>query len=775
MKMRNRPEAKAVFSQSGILKKLRPFSFLLFFLILSFPLSGGVNFSDLDLAEDNRLLFRAASSGKGAARQDALFLARLPNTALQQLTAFPERMDLIENGRTLQIRNVFGALRVPVSGGLPRQISGFPSFTAGSPVLSGRVEEMAVSADGRWILYVEPETSAYGNLVLLDAASGSRIVAASQVERPDRYFPASWSPDSRVFIYARKGSLYYYTVNSSGAPLDERFRLIGEGGINSVYWARGGDFFYLRNFAVYRVRGAELFARALYASFLEIGTVAGKLPFEYNPNFDRFWIAPDARSLLLSKGGRNIFYLPLGFDDYGGSGDASLPYLAVPRACQNIRVLWAPGGIVTIVASVPVRKAGENPVMAWRLGGSERSMEFLPLAVPSGAGANPSLNGELSPDGSRALFWGEEGIVLYDYINWKPLETLSVHRGLSCVWISNDDIVTGDELKIERVRLASGSAVSRRDLICLSSALAFGFEDKDSLGDEESRQDPRILALSAGGWFVTDGRSPWTSAGNPAVRPALQLSSRYRVYLENQNAGPYDNIPMVRNITSVGTASLLPRGENRTGLKELSLCFDLYDDAEGLPEVLEALDRFGVKATFFLGGEFIRRYPGAASDIAAAGHETASLFFAAIDLSDSRYSIDDDFISRGLARNEDEFYRATGRELTLIWHPPYYAASPEISASAARAGYRTVARDVDPLDWVSREDEKRLSLPQYSAADMIDRIVTARKPGSVIPVRLGLLSGGRSDYLFSRINVLLDALVREGYSVVPVSALKDYL
>jgi peptidoglycan/xylan/chitin deacetylase (PgdA/CDA1 family) len=234
---------------------------------------------------------------------------------------------------------------------------------------------------------------------------------------------------------------------------------------------------------------------------------------------------------------------------------------------------------------------------------------------------------------------------------------------------------------------------------------------------------------------------------------------------------------MVRNITSVGTRSLLPGVDyqgRRAGLRELGLCFDLYDDAEGLPWVLEALNRFGVKATFFLNGEFIRRHPGAAKDIADAGHEAASMFFAPLDLSDSRYRISGDFIARGLARNEDEFFKAAGAELSLLWHPPYYASSTEIAAAAFRAGYTTLGRDFDPLDWVNREEEQRLGLAQYSASDLIDRIIEAKTPGALIPIRMGLLPGGRKDYLFSRINVLLDALFREGYTVVPVSVLLDH-
>jgi hypothetical protein len=57
---------------------------------------------------------------------------------------------------------------------------------------------------------------------------------------------------------------------------------------------------------------------------------------------------------------------------------------------------------------------------------------------------------------------------------------------------------------------------------------------------------------------------------------------------------------------------------------------------------------------------------------------------------------------------------------------------------------------------------------------MIDRIMEEKQPGSIIPIRLGLLPGGRTDYLYTRIGVLLDALIREGYAIVPVSTLIEH-
>jgi peptidoglycan/xylan/chitin deacetylase (PgdA/CDA1 family) len=211
------------------------------------------------------------------------------------------------------------------------------------------------------------------------------------------------------------------------------------------------------------------------------------------------------------------------------------------------------------------------------------------------------------------------------------------------------------------------------------------------------------------------------------------------------------------------------RGWN-AGETPVALCFDLYDDDSGLSQVLEALRLFNIKATFFMNGDFIRRNPLAAAAIINAGHEPASLFFAPIDLSDSRFRTGPEFIAQGLARNEDEFLRATGKELTQLWHPPFFRSSALINSVAAAAGYITVSRDVDPGDWMARDESIRLGIRQYSASEMIERIMAGKKRGAVIPVRLGFAPGGRDDYLFNRVSVLLDALLRSDCIIVPVSA-----
>ncbi|MCL2878622.1 MAG: polysaccharide deacetylase family protein [Treponema sp.] len=724
------------------------------------PVFAGVNFQGLDLSGDNRLLFHASIAGDaaGSDTQSAVFMSRLTDRAVQQITVFPGKIDLADNGRSLLVRSVFGAALVPLAGGMPAPFPGFPSFVTGNIPSGGREDLLSVSSDGAWLLLIEPKSPAYGDLVLVDTSSGTRKVISGQIERPGRGFPASWSPDSRVFVYCKAGKLYYYSL-AIVSPVAEQYRCIGEGKISSVCWGRRGDFFYVKGNTLYSVAGPGVFVRSVYSDFLETGAVAGKLPMNFDPDFDSFWMAPDSSSLVLCLGEKNIFYCPLdvsgggsaGSSPDGSSADTTLPYIKLPSGACGISVLWPSSGSLTVIACVPQK---DGPVsFAWRLTeDTEQAPKFSPLDTQGNS------NYALSPDGSKVLAWGKQGTILLDYTSWAPLPGQPrAGNALACVWINNREYIAAGNSLIERVDSSGG-----RKLICLSGADEYGFEDAAA---------GRILARNGSVWYASDGTNPWTIVNNPRVRLASQVSGRYRVYLEKQPGFPYENIPMIRNTASTGTAALLPLPAfSQSGQRDVALCFDLYDDDTGLSVVLEALNRFGVRATFFLNGDFIRRNPESARCIALSGHEAASLFYAPIDLLDTRYRIDDDYIARGLARNEDEYYQASGAELALFWHPPFYRGTAAIEQAALQAGYRTVSRDIDPLDWMSRDEARRLGLTGESSPQIIERIMNQVKPGSVIPIHLGAMPDG-GDYLFLYVDVLLDALLRSGYTIVPVSTL----
>jgi len=751
-------------------------------LILHSSLYAEVAFKGLDLFTDGRLLYSVQISNQGTNPHSGLIITDLENNKSRLLTVFPEKIDLLDDGRIIQVRNSLGAFRFSVKGGLPASVIGFPSFPEGAPIQSGQIEPMSASYDGKWVLYVEPVSAAYGNLVLIDAATGKRLQIASHVERPGRYFPAVWSKDSQVIIYAKDGKLYYYTLTAlNSVSVDEQFRLIGDGQIQSVRWGSQGDFFYIKGRTLYKVRSSELFARSLYASFLDIGQVVGVLPFAFDPSFDLFWIHPASKAILVSKASQMLFYFPLFAQENQTSEDRDqssvYPYLKLPADCSDIRLLWSPTGIITLWG---LRSDNKTLAFSYRLDVSKDTgpYTFVPVSLP------PISDALLSPDGTMAVLWGDEGCFIYKYQDWRSIVTVSNNPTLSARWLTNDELIIGDHQFIYRFKQPES-----RTIINLSKADSYGFENSSG----------KILAKVNNAWFSTDGNVSWAALTEKIqVRPASLSSDRYRVYLETQGGGLYTNLPMVRSIDGLTTKPLilidgtqyepvsdLPTKEDvatsgavfnngkRYGARTIALTFDVIDAPEGLTTVLDILKRYNIRATFFVNGEFIRRYGDLAQLLSTSGHEIGSLFYAPIDLSDTRYRVDGNFIKRGLARNEDEYLHATGKELSSLWHAPFYIVSPELIAAANSAGYKTIGRDIDPFDWVGKLDMRRSYVPYLSASDIVDQIMQKKRPGSIIPIRIGVNENTRTDYLFNRLDVLLDALLRAGYQVVPVSTLME--
>jgi len=728
-------------------------AFLLVFFISNIY---AVNFSSLNLSSDDRLFFKAEFEG-----QNAFFISNLNDRSIQQITVLPEKMYLVDSGKTILALNHFGAVKIPVSGGLPQPLPGYPSFTQNNIPLKGRLQEIAPSPCGRWFLHLNPVSRGYGNLLLINIETGEQKIVSERVELPGSDFPARWSYDSRMFVYEKGGRLYYFPIiDDISVLIDERFRMLGEGGITSVTWAADRSFYYLSGNILYRVINPELFTRTIYGDFLSIGNVACVLPFDFDPGFDRYWIAPDSGALLVKKGTRSLFYFLLG--ENRTNSYPVLPHIPVPFGAENFNIFWPLSGYLTVCYSV------QGVTAALRFETDNNGV----ISQTAARNAPSSPNGALSPDGTRAVFWGETGLEVWDYVNWRLLQRPLSNPVYSCSWISARQLVAGHSLFTEEIDV-SGVVYSRRR-ISLSTADEAGFE-------ETFRGPSRVLIRIGTSWYANDATSAggtWTSAANIPLRQVSLASARFRVFLEPLSSGHFKNTIMIRNLQSTGSSSIVsaftPNAVFNMGRqKQVALCFDLYDDDTGLQQVLQVLRRFNIRATFFVNGEFIRRSPAAASVIANSGHEVASMFYAPIDFSDTRYRVTQEFIAQGLARNEDEFNRATGRELSVIWHPPFYRNSALIASASSANGYMMVERTIDPNDWVSREDALRHNIRQIPPAEIIDQIVTAIENsanGAVVPVRLGLLQGGRDEYLYQRISVLIDALIRSGYEIVPVSS-----
>jgi peptidoglycan/xylan/chitin deacetylase (PgdA/CDA1 family) len=626
---------------------------------------------------------------------------------------------------------------------------------------------------------------------MYDTVQETEVVISERVELTLDDAPLKWSGDSSFFVYSKGNQVYYYSIQQYRAArgLNEGLRLVGPGTIDSVDWVGENTLYYVRGSLVYRIRGTEFFARSLYQDLLKIGTIVGKLPAPFDANFDRFWIAPDGEKILLSTDGRNITVIYLDTDDFGGTdGATSLPYLFLPRNTRIHTALWSPGDTITILAG-SIRH-GVTTTAVYRLDlSSGNSSAFTATGDVGVTGI------ALAPDASRAVVWDSGKVMVKQYASWET-ESEITHSGLlHAAWHGNTRLILAGRETIERIDLnayergtTDAQRGAARSIVAVSSVDSYGYSPDNAA--VRLRVGDHALELGEGGW------NPVTTF---EIADAGVASEDFRVYLENLSRGSYRNMVMVRNVESYGTVPLFPRPRrqyeafperdqsidltnfshgSRIRSREVSLVFNAIDSVAGLTEILNTLNEYDIQATFFLNGDFIRRHPGAVREIAESGHEVGSLFFTYFDMAGGGYEIDADFVKQGLARNEDEFFEATGDELSLLWHAPYYFVSPVIIAASRQMNYAYIGRDVDSLDWVPLRDENGISRLYKPTAEIIEDVLQQKKPGSIIAMTVGRPGddrpdGGRNDYLFHRLDVLINGLIERGYDAVPVSTLMD--
>ncbi len=765
---------------SGFLVSL----FLIFFL--SITVYGDVTFKNLDVSQDDKLLFEADVDSPVFGNYSTLFMADLKDgkNKLYQLTFFPEKVLYLRDKGVLQIQNRFGVFRSDSSLKTMKEVGEFPSFTEGSQILTGKINPIESSPDGRFLLYYQETSDAFGNLVLFDVRKSKQIIISRNVEISLKKPDAIWSSNSKYIVYYKKGNLYYYSIEQllGDRVLAEVYRRIGKGKIVNVRWGKEDSLYYLTDNLVYRIDARELFTRALYSGFLKIGTIIGKIPFSFDPNFDKFWISPDGKKIIFDKGGRNVFLYFLSNRDFLTIGNIqSLPYLFLPRNTVVKKLVWSKNDIVTLL-TVGIEK-GKIKSSLFRLTIRGEKGEGFSFVKTKERGVTDIF---LSENGDKIALLGNDRVVLKDYKSWKNIGILEQKGPLTAVWVDNYSLI-----------VCGSNFTKVYNLKDNTSVIAFVSQPSSKFGFDKNGKKPLMLINGVYYGFNVDKKFWERIKDSKRIRfkERSVVSGNYRVYLEGESRGNYRNMVMVRDIRGYGTKPLFPFEKikyepfpskdepvsfvnfthgSRIRRREVALVFNAIDSTEGLATILKVLREYKMRATFFVNGEFIRRYPDAVKEIAQSGHEVGSLFYVYFNMTDSRFHLDKKFIKSGLAKTEDEYFNATGKDLSLLWHAPYYFVNSDIIAASEEMNYTYVGRDVDSLDWVTKSDANIAAGIYMSSAQLVERILKKKKPGSIIPIRVGIGEGKRDDYLFQKLDLLINGLVKRGYRVVSVSTLMDH-
>ncbi len=183
--------------------------------------------------------------------------------------------------------------------------------------------------------------------------------------------------------------------------------------------------------------------------------------------------------------------------------------------------------------------------------------------------------------------------------------------------------------------------------------------------------------------------------------------------------------------------------------KVLSISFDAAWGNEDTQQLIDILDKYGVKATFFVVGEWVDKYPESVKALFDAGHEVMSH-------SDSHAhfnSLSADEIVADLTACGDKIEGVTGVRPTLFRCP--YGEYDDHVINAVRS------MDIEPIQW----DVDSLDWKDLSAADITKRVTGKVQPGSIVLFHNAALHTPEA------LPGIIEALLQQGYTFVPISQL----
>lgn len=174
----------------------------------------------------------------------------------------------------------------------------------------------------------------------------------------------------------------------------------------------------------------------------------------------------------------------------------------------------------------------------------------------------------------------------------------------------------------------------------------------------------------------------------------------------------------------------------------VALTFDDGPHPQNTPRVLEALDRHGVKATFFMMGRNVERHPDIARLVRERGHEIGNHSYSHLKMV---------FMSRARMREEiartDELLRGIGATGDVAFRPPHLSKFIGLPLVLREMGKLSVLADVDAEEWRRRP-----------AAAMTESILRQVRPGSIV-----LLHDTAGAATLETLEAVLAALEQRGY------------
>lgn len=183
--------------------------------------------------------------------------------------------------------------------------------------------------------------------------------------------------------------------------------------------------------------------------------------------------------------------------------------------------------------------------------------------------------------------------------------------------------------------------------------------------------------------------------------------------------------------------------------KAIALSFDAAWGNEDTQLLIDILNQYNVKATFFLVGDWVDRYPESVKQLYDAGMEIGNH-------SDNHAhftKLSSEGITADVSACNEKIKAITGAAPTLF-RCPYGEYDDHVVSAINNMGMQVIQWDVDSLDW-----------KELSAEEIYERVTSRAAPGSICLFHNAALHTPEA------LPSIIECLLSEGFSIVPISQL----
>ncbi|NUP48005.1 MAG: polysaccharide deacetylase family protein [Catenulispora sp.] len=312
--------------------------------------------------------------------------------------------------------------------------------------------------------------------------------------------------------------------------------------------------------------------------------------------------------------------------------------------------------------------------------------------------------------------------------------------------------------------MTCGSAAVRSGVPLLAFVLVTG----TGCGSSDAGSAPGHTTQAA------SSSSASSSASSPSVRPTSRPAPSTPVItsVPTTSHGPSPTAPRPPSSTSSAsgspstTSTQIPArlagvdwDRIPTTRPVVALTFDAGANADAVPSILATLHRYGVTATFFLTGDFVRHFPDVARQIAAGqrigNHSVDHPYFTKLTGTQ---------ITAELTGARQQIQSTTGDDPRPLFRFPYGDRDTRTIAAVNAAGYVPVRWTVDTLGWEG-------TAGGITAQTVHDRALNALRPGEIVLMHCGSNPTDHSTLDADALGGVIQAIKDRGYGFVTLDAL----